>query len=142
MRFFLSYLFCKFDLYKFYTLSLQHKFIYYLALEKNYSIHTITAYRKDLESFSHFIKEEYNQFNLKDIHYNQIRTWIISLVERKIDNRSINRKVSSLKSFYKFLQKTKQIEINPLAKHKALKLTKKVQIPFSTLEVNEVINYF
>lgn len=139
MRFFLSYLFCKFDLYKFYILSLQHKFIDYLALEKNYSIHTITAYRKDIESFSHFIKEEYNQSNLKDIHYNQIRTWIISLVERNIDNRSINRKVSSLKSFYKFLQKTKQIEINPLAKHKALKLAKKVQIPFSTLEVNEVI---
>lgn len=118
---------------------MQNKFIDYLALEKKYSIHTITAYKNDVETFSNFILEQYNQSNLKDVHYNQIRNWIICLVEKKLDNRSINRKLSSLKSFYKFLQKTKQIEINPLAKHKALKLTKKVQIPFSTKEVNEVI---
>jgi len=74
------------------------------------------------------------------VHYPQIRNWIVSLVDSEISNRTINRKVSSLKSFYKFLQKTRQIEINPLSKHRALKVAKKVQVPFSSKEINLVIN--
>lgn len=83
---------------------------------------------------------EFDVEDLKAVNYNQIRNWIVQLVEQNITNRTINRKISSLKSFYKFLQKTKQIEVNPLAKHKALKVPKKVQVPFTASEVNEVIN--
>jgi integrase/recombinase XerC len=61
------------------------------------------------------------------------------LVDDGISNNSINRKVSSLKSFYKFLKKTRQITQNPLVKHKALKVAKKVQVPFKIKEFNEVI---
>jgi integrase/recombinase XerC len=60
-------------------------------------------------------------------------------VNQKISNRSVNRKLSSLKTFYKFLQKTHQIELNPLAKHKALKVEKKVQVPFNQQEVEDVL---
>ena len=63
----------------------------------------------------------------------------MSLVDSGIANRSINRKISSLKTYYKFLLKTKQIEINPLAKHKALKTSKKIQVPFSEKEIEQVI---
>ncbi len=115
-------------------------FLDYLSLEKKYSVHTITAYKNDLISFKDFLETEFNQEDFLDVHYNQIRSWIISLVDLKVSNRTINRKVSSLKSFYKFLQKTNQIEINPLAKHKALKVAKKVQIPFTSKEINEAIN--
>ncbi|MFY9243538.1 MAG: tyrosine-type recombinase/integrase [Polaribacter sp.] len=115
-------------------------FLDYLSLEKKYSVHTITAYKNDLISFRDFLSSEFNQESLVDVHYNQIRSWIVSLVDAKISNRTINRKVSSLKSFYKFLQKTEQIIINPLSKHKALKVSKKVQVPFTSKEINLVIN--
>ena len=115
-------------------------FLDYLSLEKKYSAHTVTAYKNDLISFKDFIETEYQQENLLEVHYPQIRSWIVTLVDAKISNRTINRKVSSLKSFYKFLQKTHQIEVNPLAKHKALKVAKKVQVPFTSKEINTVIN--
>ncbi len=117
-----------------------NSFLEYLLLEKKYSIHTITAYKNDLISFRDFIETEFNQGNLLEVHYPQVRSWIVSLVDLKISNRTINRKVSSLKSFYKFLQKTKQVESNPLAKHRALKVAKKVQVPFTSKEINAVIN--
>jgi integrase/recombinase XerC len=115
-------------------------FLEYLSLEKKYSVHTVIAYKTDLLSFRDFLATEYNQEEFLSVHYPQIRNWIVSLVDGKISNRTINRKVSSLKSFYKFLQKTKQIKINPLSKHKALKVAKKVQVPFSSKEINLVIN--
>ena len=117
-----------------------NSFLNYLTLEKKYSKHTITAYLNDLNSFQTFCNNEYENQIISEVNYQQIRSWIVSLVELKISNSSINRKVSSLKSFYKFLQKTKEIEKNPLAKHKALKVPKKVQVPFSEKEIIEVLN--
>lgn len=115
-------------------------FLEYLSLERKYSVHTVIAYKNDLISFRDFCETEYSQENLVEVHYSQIRSWIVSLVDLEISNRSINRKISSLKSFYKFLQKTHQIEENPLSKHKALKVAKKVQVPFSEKEINAVIS--
>jgi len=117
-----------------------NSFLNYLTLEKKYSKHTTTAYLNDLNSFQTFCDIEYNNQSIVDVNYAQIRNWIVSLVESKILNRTINRKVSSLKSFYKFLQKTKEIENNPLAKHKALKVPKQVQIPFSEKEIKSVLH--
>ena len=116
-----------------------NSFLEYISLEKKYSVNTITAYKNDLISFRDFLLLEYNQDNLLEVHYPQIRNWIVSLVDAGISNRTINRKVSSLKSFYKYLQKSEQIVINPLNKHKALKIAKKVQIPFTAKEINTVI---
>ena len=110
-----------------------------MSFEKKYSLHTVTAYKNDLTSFRDFIITEYNQEELMEVQYPQIRNWIVSLVDDKISNRTINRKVSSLKSFYKFLQKSEQIKINPLSKHKALKIAKKIQVPFTAKEINAVI---
>jgi integrase/recombinase XerC len=115
-------------------------FLDYLSLEKKYSIHTVIAYKNDLVAFRDFLIKEYNQEELVEVNYPQIRNWIVSLVDGKISNRTINRKVSSLKSFYKFLQKTEQIEINPLSKHKALKVAQKVQVPFTSKEINLVLD--
>ena len=116
-----------------------NSFLEYISLEKKYSVNTVTAYKNDLISFRDFLLLEYNQENLLEVYYPQIRNWIVSLVDADISNRTINRKVSSLKSFYKYLQKSEQIVINPLSKHKALKIAKKVQIPFTTKEINAVI---
>ena len=81
-------------------------FLEYLSLEKKYSKHTITAYTNDLVSFKDFCEVEFDQSSIINIGYNQIRSWIVSLVDQDISNRSINRKISSLKTFYKYLQKS------------------------------------
>ncbi len=116
------------------------KFLDYLLFEKKYSTHTITAYKSDLESFSEFYREEYEIPHVSKANYQQIRSWIVFLVDTGISNRTINRKVSSLKTYYKFLLKTGEIKSNPLAKHQALKAPKKLQIPFSVNEVEEVLD--
>jgi integrase/recombinase XerC len=112
----------------------------YLQLEKNYSPHTVNAYVTDIHFFKTFIKTEFDQDDLESINYSQIRSWIVSLVDTEISNSSVNRKMQALKAFYKFLLKTKQITINPLLKHKALKTPKILQIPFSEKELDTVLN--
>ena len=77
--------------------------------------------------------------SITNANYQQIRSWIVLLVDSEISNRSINRKVSSLNSYYKFLQKIEEIEVNPLTKHKALKTSKKIQVPFSEEEIKTVL---
>lgn len=120
--------------------SIKAKFRDYLGLEKNYSPHTVTAYLNDLDFFQAFLKGTFDDDDLIRVNYNQIRAWIVSLSDDGVSNSSINRKISSLKSFYKFLLKTKQIETSPLLKHKALKSPKKLQIPFSEKELDLVLN--
>lgn len=117
-----------------------HSFLEYISVEKKYSVHTVTAYKNDIISFRDFLITEFNQESLLDVHYNQIRSWIVLLVDLKVTNNTINRKISSLNTFYKFLQKSKQIKANPLAKHRALKVAKKVQVPFTSTEINTVLN--
>ena len=116
------------------------RFLEYLQVEKNYSPNTLTAYKADLESFSEFIFYEFDEKDLSKLHYSQIRNWIICLVEQGVSNRSINRKISSLKSYYRFLQKIGDIEFSPLAKHKALKTASKIQVPFSEVEIKNVLD--
>jgi integrase/recombinase XerC len=115
-------------------------FINYLLLEKKYSLHTVNAYRRDLETFQEFNKERFTDNNINQVNYSQIRRWIIYLVDSGISNRSINRKISSLNSYFKFLLRVESIKANPLAKHKALKTSKKIQIPFSEKEVVTVLD--
>jgi integrase/recombinase XerC len=117
-------------------------FIEYITYEKNYSDNTITAYKKDLETFQEFCKSEFDEININSAQYGYIRNWIVNLVERNISNRSINRKVSSLKSYYNFLLKTKQLKQNPLRKHQSLKIAKKINVPFSQKEIEDVIRFF
>lgn len=112
----------------------------YLLLEKNYSKLTLKAYLNDLNAFQMFLTSEFEAGSIDDASYKQIRCWIISLVDSNISNRSINRKTSSLSTYYKFLLKTKTISINPLNKHRALKERKTIQVPFSEAEMTQVLD--
>ncbi|WP_339653477.1 tyrosine-type recombinase/integrase [uncultured Maribacter sp.] len=116
------------------------QFISYLSLEKNYSKHTVKAYENDIIEFSHFCNLQYDIADIDKVDYSLIRFWIVDLSEREINNRSINRKISSLKSYFKFLQKIEVLELNPLVKHRALKTSKKIEIPFSELEMQNVLS--
>ena len=112
----------------------------YLEKEKNYSKNTVLAYCNDIVVFQKFIQIEFNNDLIESINYTEVRSWIVSLVDEKIANVSINRKVSSLKSFYKFLLKTKAIDVSPLLKHKSLKIPKTLQIPFSEREMGSALD--
>lgn len=114
----------------------------YLSLEKKYSVLTVNAYKKDIESFLEFLASEHDTNSLDEVNYSQIRSWIVQMVDNGLANRSINRKVSSLNSYYKFLLRIGNIQINPLSKHKALKTRKKVQVPFSETEIVDVLESF
>lgn len=112
----------------------------YLQLEKKYSPHTVNAYLNDIHFFESFNKNQFDQENIDQVNYSQIRSWIVSLVDDGVSNVSVNRKMQSLKAFYKFLLKIKQIQVSPLLKHKALKTPKTLQIPFSQKEIETVLN--
>lgn len=114
----------------------------YLLLEKKYAQLTVNAYQKDLETFFEFLTAEYNLSSSNQVSYHYIRQWIVSLVEQGLSNRSINRKVSALNTYYKFLLKIGEVGNNPLAKHKALKVEKKIQVPFSNKELTTVLDDF
>jgi integrase/recombinase XerC len=117
-------------------------FVAYLELEKNYSRHTVVAYTNDLSEFSVFYVDNFDTADLNQVQYVVIRSWIVSLSEAGLSNRTINRKIASLKAYYRFLQKTGSISINPLAKHKSLRISKKIEIPFSELEMETVLSAF
>lgn len=114
-------------------------FLDYLNLEKNYSKHTVVAYQKDVVEFLAFAKMSFDETDVAQIQYVHVRSWIVKLVDQGVSNKTVNRKVSSLKAFYKFLLKIGEVDSSPLAKHKSLKTPKRVQIPFSEVEVGSVL---
>lgn len=91
-------------------------FIDYVKFEKRYSVHTVTAYQHDLEGFLLFIREKYEEADPATISASMIRSWLASLRSNNIQPRSINRKLSTLRSWYKFLLKNRKITVNPLQK--------------------------
>ena len=119
-------------------------FISYISLEKKYSNNTRIAYQGNLDEFHKFCIEKYDIQNIEKVEYTIIRSWIVFLIESGNTNRTVNRKISVLRSYYKFLLKTGTIKISPLKKHKPLKESKKINVPFSVKEISDVLdgNYF
>lgn len=100
-------------------------FIEQLEIERR-SIHTLKAYQKDLEQFANYLKTTYEQDSLLKTDFNQVRSYMASLMEAKLDKRSINRKIASLRSFYGFLIAKGHIHENPMLKIRAMKADKKL----------------
>ena len=115
-------------------------FFDFLEIEKKYSFNTIEAYRNDLNVFSRFLTDEFDVNNINNTNYSYVRSWIVNLVNKGISNRSINRKITSLNSYFKFILKIDLINENPLTNHKALKTQKKIQLPFSENEMLNVLD--
>ena len=116
------------------------KFLDYLQFEKNYSSNTLNAYKRDLTQYNKFVVDYNDKLKIEEVNYKIIRSWIVTMVNNNISNRSINRKVSSLKSFYNFLIKTETINSSPLKEHTPLKQSKKIQVPFSQDEINSLLD--
>lgn len=116
-----------------------NSFLTYLSQEKKFALNTIKAYKNDLENFQRFCEEVYGDNDIVKVSYAELRSWIVYLVNDGISNRSINRKMSSLKSFYKFHQKIGAITVSPLKKHQSLKVSKEIEVPFSEKELKDVL---
>jgi len=102
------------------------KFIDYIQYEKRYSPHTVSAYRNDLDQFFSFLNIQYNISDIRDVTHPMIRSWLVLLMEEKISPRSVNRKLTTLKSFYKFLLKEGRVSINPMRKIISPRTSKKL----------------
>ena len=107
-------------------------FLDYLRLERNYSERTIVSYRTDLREFEGFLKGTEAELDWKKVHADHVRNWMVCLMEDGKASTSVNRKLSSLRSFYRFLLRRKEITVNPMLKIVGPK--KKKPLPFFVRE--------
>ena len=94
----------------------QSAFFQYIELEKRFSPHTVLAYQNDLGQFFSFLEEQYEAMPIDEVQHTQIRSWMVQMRQDGISPRSINRKLSCLKTYYKFLLKRELITKNPMQK--------------------------
>lgn len=102
------------------------RFIQYIQSEKRYSEHTIAAYKRDLDQFSLFLEKKYGIKDILTVNSEIVRSYIIDLKDEDLKNRSINRKISSLRSFYNYCLREKQISVTPLFGVKSMKQPKEL----------------
>jgi integrase/recombinase XerC len=114
------------------------RFIRYLQFEKRFSPNTVIAYKKDLYQFSEFIKSI--EPDLISITHQQVRTGIVSLMDNGIEPKSINRKISSLRSFYKFLQREGLINSSPMLHVKAPKIPKRLPVVITEQKMDSLLD--
>ena len=114
------------------------RFLDYIAIERRYSPHTVTSYRKDLDDFSLFLLRTEAHQDFTKVDKKIIRNFMTELSELKISKRSINRKLSSLRSFFLFLLKIGDVKVSPLESIQSLKFYAEKQIPFSEAEMKEL----
>lgn len=103
-------------------------FLKYLKVEKKYSGHTIISYENDLTQFSLFCDRNFEIQQISLVKHTQIRTWVVSMISEDISSTSVNRKISALRSFYKWLMKKDIIVLNPMLKVNAPKKPKRLPI--------------
>ncbi len=114
------------------------QFLNYLSKEKKYADLTLKAYAKDLYDLDTFLKHQ--QLTIDKATGQQIRRWLVSLSEQNLSERTINRKLAAIKSFYKFLQKTETLQINPTDGLTGLKIHRQLPLPFSLDEMEQLLD--
>lgn len=102
------------------------RFIQYIQTEKRYSLHTVEAYKRDMEQFVLFVERMYCMSDLMKVDAGVIRSYIIFLKENGLENRSVNRKMSTLRSFYSYCLREKEISVTPLIGVKSLNQPKEL----------------
>lgn len=114
-------------------------FLDYLKYEKKYSVHTVISYQNDIIQFFSFIQEHDELSQISEINYQHVRTWISELLQQKLSPKSVNRKLSTLKSFFKHLQRQQVIENNPMSKISGPKTPKRLP---TFVDEQQMINLF
>jgi integrase/recombinase XerC len=108
--------------------SCRDSFVEYLQFEKRFSPHTLVAYQTDLSQFIDYLEHTYEIKLVEEINHSLIRSWIVDLMNHKISPRSVNRKITTLKTFYKFLLRQKIVIENPMLKIQSPKTSKRLPV--------------
>lgn len=117
-------------------------FFNYLEFEKRYSPHTILSYRTDIIQFSGFLNDTFAINDLLHADHNMIRSWVFTLAENKISARSVNRKIASLRTFYKFLVRKNYTKKDPTSKIKAPKIRKGIPVFVPENDLDKLLDQF
>ncbi|MGB0838411.1 MAG: tyrosine-type recombinase/integrase [Flavobacteriaceae bacterium] len=113
----------------------------YLLLEKNYAALTVSAYERDLNAFVVFLQEyevSFEDSTLLHISYDDVRAWIVHLLDQGMSRRSVNRKISALQTFYKYLLRIGELDNSPLEQHILLKINRTIEVPYSVEELENI----
>jgi integrase/recombinase XerC len=121
-------------------MSLQVEFIKYLQYEKRYSVHTLVAYKSDLDQFIRFMDKEIGDFEFNKVTTKQVRSWVVSLMNEGINPKSINRKLATVKSFYKYLMRQGLAESSPAHLVTAPKIAKKLPAFVQEENLNDLLD--
>lgn len=119
---------------------LTNSFLDYLRYERNYSEKTVSAYGEDLLQLEEFAREEAGDFNPVEVKPDLIREWIVSLMDKGYTSTSVNRKLSSLRSFYKYLLRQGRVEVDPLRKISGPKNKKTLPSFLKESEMNKLLD--
>ncbi len=114
-------------------------FLQHLRFEKRFSPHTLTAYKKDIENFTGYISSEYNITTIAAVTHFHIRGWLAGMKEDKYTARTLNRKLSSLSAFFKYLRKTGQTENNPIRKLHSQRLPERLPVSLKESEISYLL---
>ena len=117
------------------------EFLNYLTFQKRYSRHTTVSYENDLAAFFDFAVVQYNSKTINEISSSMVRSWLASLKEAKIASKTVNRKISSLKSFFKYQLKIGKLEVNPMASIVSLKISKRLPSFIEQKDTATLFNY-
>jgi len=119
----------------------QDKFIQYISSEKRFSEHTIKSYSSDVSQFQHFLSSEFDITNkVEEISFQLIRSWIAFLLESGINPRSVNRKISTLKTYFKFLLREGMLQENPMLKVISPKSKKRLPVFIEEDQIEDLLN--
>ncbi len=121
-------------------MSSQESFISYLKYEKRYSPHTVLAYHKDLDQFVSYCTEMIGEFDVKTVDTKLLRNWVIFLMEQQCSPKTVARKVTSVKVFFKFLMKEQVVESNPAINLPLPKIRKKLPFFVDEKELNHLLD--
>lgn len=118
----------------------KNNFLKYIEFEKRYSKHTLISYDTDLTQFFTFLDVEYDIFDISEVTHQIIRSWISSMLDRGISSRSVNRKITTLKSFYKYLMQEDEVTENPTQKIISPKNAKKLPVFVEKSKMDELLS--
>lgn len=115
-------------------------FLKYLEFEKRYSTHTISSYRNDLKQFQEFITQNTSGLTISQIGHREVRAWLVELVGFELTPRTINRKIATLRSYFKFLLRREHITTDPMLKIRVLKTAKKLPVFVKEPEIMKILD--
>ena len=118
----------------------KEKFLHYLKHEKRYSVHTLLSYSTDLKQFTNFLSSEFSVRSIRKVNFQLVRSWIAKLLNENISARSVNRKITTLKTYFRFLIREDIINQSPMQKIISPKTSKRLPVFVEQVKMEQLLN--